>query len=235
MIRAVLILIASSMGIIATAEDYREWKDTTGKFSVTARLVSSDSKSVVIERKDNGKEIAVAVEKLSKDDIAFIEKQSVEMLRTSVRPLLDQLWEGRKANETTVQSDARRNELDLKIRELIAGKPVVVFATVDNVLPVKYEPSSFMEAVLAAPHLDEKEKRASQTFLIYFDEESLEPWMPRSVSVFIGDLGKTLSIGDQLRIQGTTGRMKDAIGRFQLDLNGVSTTVSIQSVTRIEN
>jgi hypothetical protein len=51
---------------------YRTWRDTSGKFSVEATLVSNDGTSVSLRRKD-GKTVKVPIERLSLRDIMYLE------------------------------------------------------------------------------------------------------------------------------------------------------------------
>lgn len=51
--------------------DFRVWKDKSGKFSVTAELISHDDDEVVLRRKD-GKELNVPLKKLCEEDHDFL-------------------------------------------------------------------------------------------------------------------------------------------------------------------
>ena len=53
--------------------DFRTWTDTTGKFSIEAKLIEVDLSDVVLETRD-GSTKRVPVEKLSKQDRRFIGK-----------------------------------------------------------------------------------------------------------------------------------------------------------------
>lgn len=54
--------------------EFRVWKDASGQFSVTGKYVSSDTTSVKIKRKDNGKLVEVAIAKLSLDDQSVVKR-----------------------------------------------------------------------------------------------------------------------------------------------------------------
>jgi hypothetical protein len=65
----VLLLIAT-----ATTVHARTWKDKSGKFSIVATLVSVKDGIVTLKKVD-GKEVSLAVEKLSDADRAYLEKE----------------------------------------------------------------------------------------------------------------------------------------------------------------
>lgn len=54
-----------------SADDNRVWKDSTGKFSVTAKLVESKNGTVVLQ-KENGETVRVPLEKLSAADKKYL-------------------------------------------------------------------------------------------------------------------------------------------------------------------
>ncbi|MHB0956283.1 MAG: SHD1 domain-containing protein [Pirellulaceae bacterium] len=58
----------------AATPEFRTWRDTTGKFSVDAALVSVDEDTVVL-RKKNGQTVNVPVAKLSGADVEFVKRQ----------------------------------------------------------------------------------------------------------------------------------------------------------------
>lgn len=66
----VLLLIAT-----ATTVHARTWKDKSGKFSIVATLVGVKDGIVTLKKVD-GKEISLAVEKLSDADRAYLEKEA---------------------------------------------------------------------------------------------------------------------------------------------------------------
>jgi len=68
------ILIAIALGQVPQ-EHFRVWKDTTGKYRIEATLVSRSQTSVVIKTRE-GKEIQVAIEKLSTEDIEYLNLDS---------------------------------------------------------------------------------------------------------------------------------------------------------------
>jgi hypothetical protein len=60
--------------IVETSQQFRKWKDTSGKFEVEATLVTKDDAKVVLKKKD-GSLITVAINKLSAGDRKFLESQ----------------------------------------------------------------------------------------------------------------------------------------------------------------
>ena len=53
----------------------RTWEDTSGKFRVDAVLVSVDNDRVTLKKKD-GKQVTLAVSKLSDEDQEYLKTQS---------------------------------------------------------------------------------------------------------------------------------------------------------------
>jgi thiol-disulfide isomerase/thioredoxin len=73
-------LIALVLGsAAATTDEYRTWKDATGKYQVDAVLVSQTDTDVKLRNRD-GKELTVLKEKLSVDDLAYLDKQASESM-----------------------------------------------------------------------------------------------------------------------------------------------------------
>ena len=59
----------------SSAEAFRTWTDTTGKFSVEAKLVKAEGERAHLERKD-GSVIQVPIKKLSEEDQQFLQSHS---------------------------------------------------------------------------------------------------------------------------------------------------------------
>jgi len=57
----------------ASEPKFRMWASAAGKFKVEARLIRTDGDQVVLERKDNGKQITVPLNSLSEPDRKFAE------------------------------------------------------------------------------------------------------------------------------------------------------------------
>ena len=66
-----------AMGCFASGDDTRVWKDSTGKFSVEAELVSVQDGSVVL-KSIAGKEIKISIERLSDEDKIFVQNSQGE-------------------------------------------------------------------------------------------------------------------------------------------------------------
>ena len=62
------------VGVGVAAAEVRTWSDSKGKFSVDAEYVSAAAGKVVL-RSDKGKEISVALERLSDEDQAFVKER----------------------------------------------------------------------------------------------------------------------------------------------------------------
>jgi hypothetical protein len=60
------------------AEKYRTWTDTTGKFKVEAAFMKLENDKVELKRKDNGKSLTLALDKLSKADVTLAKKLASE-------------------------------------------------------------------------------------------------------------------------------------------------------------
>jgi hypothetical protein len=61
----------------ASAAEFRTWTDSTGKHTLKAKLDAvEDGKAILI--RENGKKVRIAVEKLSKADQEFLEKQAAD-------------------------------------------------------------------------------------------------------------------------------------------------------------
>ena len=58
----------------APLDEYRTWTDTTGKFKVEASFIKLDDGKVELKRKDNGKTLSLAIDKLSKADTELAKK-----------------------------------------------------------------------------------------------------------------------------------------------------------------
>lgn len=71
------ICILLTLSCCALADENREWKDATGKFSVEAKLLSIQDGQVVLKT-TAGKEIKIALERLSQEDRQFVEERQAE-------------------------------------------------------------------------------------------------------------------------------------------------------------
>ena len=72
-----LIFVLSQPALAQTTEstEIRKWSDLTGKFSVDAKLISNDGETVILER-ETGQQVQVPLNKLSKEDQAFLKNQT---------------------------------------------------------------------------------------------------------------------------------------------------------------
>ncbi len=71
----VLILFALSVDVSSQEDVYRIWKDSTGKYQIDAALISQSSSHVILKNRE-GKQIEVALDKLSASDLEFLKKSN---------------------------------------------------------------------------------------------------------------------------------------------------------------
>jgi thiol-disulfide isomerase/thioredoxin len=64
----------SMLTAMGQSDDYRTWQDSSGKFRVDAILISQTEDHVVLKSRDD-REIQVPKERLSKEDLQFLEEQ----------------------------------------------------------------------------------------------------------------------------------------------------------------
>ena len=67
----------AALNCYAKADDNRTWKDSTGKFSVEAKLISIEEGQVVLKT-TVGKEIKISLDRLSAEDRLFVEVNQAE-------------------------------------------------------------------------------------------------------------------------------------------------------------
>ncbi len=54
---------------------YRTWRDRSGTYEISARLIRINEKEVELERKEDAKTIKVPLEKLSRQDLQYLARQ----------------------------------------------------------------------------------------------------------------------------------------------------------------
>lgn len=81
-VATLILLLVIAVPLATAADDYRTWTDTTGKFKVEAAFIKLVDDKVELKRKDNGKTLSLAVEKLSKADADFARKLASEASKT---------------------------------------------------------------------------------------------------------------------------------------------------------
>ena len=100
--------------------DFRTWTSKSGEFSVEARYVKSDSETVMLRRKDNGKTKTVALNDLAKPDILFVRKAASIMAdrkESTARRRLAFEGIGQPPHQS-LEKNRRANEA--KLKELLA-------------------------------------------------------------------------------------------------------------------
>lgn len=70
---AVMFLAAIPRADAQSAGDFRTWTDASGRYKVEARFSAQEGEIVILEKRDGGK-LRIAIDKLSKDDRAFLEQ-----------------------------------------------------------------------------------------------------------------------------------------------------------------
>ncbi len=75
---SILLLFLVAAPLATAADEYRTWTDTTGKFKVEAAFIKLVDDKVELKRKDNGKTLSLALEKLSKADAEIARKLATE-------------------------------------------------------------------------------------------------------------------------------------------------------------
>lgn len=68
----------TAIGGAAPDDEHRTWTDTTGKFKVEAAFIRVVDDKVELRRKDNGKTLSLALDKLSKADAALARRLAAE-------------------------------------------------------------------------------------------------------------------------------------------------------------
>lgn len=75
-----ILILMSTLGSGWSQDDYRLWKDSSGNFSVNAKLVEQRLGSVILE-KENGDQITVQIKRLSAADQRFVRRQASKFTR----------------------------------------------------------------------------------------------------------------------------------------------------------
>jgi len=104
--------------------DFREWSDATGKFSVVGRFEGFGNGTVLLVRKDNGKEVEVKIELLAQPDVELLESikkniKTVEQIReqkevtdlfADTRKVIGLLDELRSGMEKLARENTKKDE-----------------------------------------------------------------------------------------------------------------------------
>ena len=81
-ISCAIVCFALTLSCFTSPDENRTWKDSTGKFSVEARLLSIQDGQVVLKT-TAGKEIKIPLERLSQEDRLFAEEYLAEVASTT--------------------------------------------------------------------------------------------------------------------------------------------------------
>jgi hypothetical protein len=108
----------------SSAAEERLWTDASGKFSVTAELVRVDGDYVVL-RRSGGKEIKVAIGRLSGTDQAYMASLPADVApptTDSVNEIIAKIAADFYADLRTEDRQTARHTLTKKAADLITGK-----------------------------------------------------------------------------------------------------------------
>jgi thiol-disulfide isomerase/thioredoxin len=116
-----LAAVVLAVAVVASAEE-RKWTDKTGKFSVTAELVGVEDGKAVL-RKADGKEISVALDRLSAEDQKYIENRPAdsESKAAPADDLIAKIAESFYADLRNSEREVARSALTKKAEALISG------------------------------------------------------------------------------------------------------------------
>jgi hypothetical protein len=117
----------------------RKWQSKDGKFSVEADLVEATATEVRL-RKANGKEITVAIDKLSAADVAYLKTQAKPAAGTGAKP---------PAGAGAKAAGAKLSPLKFKILddEYTIDAPAGAKAEVQGVFPVIRQGKTFVMSI----------------------------------------------------------------------------------------
>lgn len=129
-----------------SALDYRTWTDSAGQYTVEAQFITLIGGTVKLKRRDNGNEISLPMEKLSKEDQNWIAAKAIES-RHKLPPKLIPEQERIEAEATQTSIPETVDVLRISAADLLAqyetnevaadrvykGKLVEVRGVVDNV------------------------------------------------------------------------------------------------------
>ncbi len=109
----VLILFALSVDASSQEDVFRIWKDSTGKYQIDATLISQSSSHVTLKNRE-GKQIEVALDKLSASDLEFLKKSN----RTPIvsKPKADS--DAMENSQETKQASAGLNTDQLQLKQM---------------------------------------------------------------------------------------------------------------------
>lgn len=116
-----LAAVVLAVAVVASAEE-RKWTDKTGKFSVTAELVGVEDGKAVLRRAD-GKEISVALDRLSAADQEYIEDRpaGLDSTATAADEMIARIAESFYADLRNKERDVARAALTKKAEALLTG------------------------------------------------------------------------------------------------------------------
>ena len=254
---ALLITVGTATFGIAEAPAfaYREWKDSSSQFSVTARLVAEEPPNVILERQDNGDKIEISKAKLSYKDRAYLrdvsrqqvaeEKlrkaiQSLAFFRKQIDPGRDEILKPQQGSETTTQYRERRNSAYRSILGLSAKQEFTVIAEIEDVRQseITYDFNTQLNMNFESPAAARK-RMANEA--AYFDiklvERAYPMVVPTTIRAKIGTIGKRLKVGDSIQIECTASNAAKAIGRMNLTVpdTNAETKFYIVSISLIKS
>jgi thiol-disulfide isomerase/thioredoxin len=116
-----LVAVVLTVTVVASAEE-RKWSDKTGKFSVTAELVTVEDGKALLRRAD-GKEISVDVERLSAEDQKYIEDRpaDTDTKAAPVDEMIAKIAESFYSDLRNKEREVARAALTKKAEALLTG------------------------------------------------------------------------------------------------------------------
>lgn len=228
--KTLLLLIAASA---AADPKWRTWRDASGDHQVVASVVSADQFTVVLQRQDDGREVTVPIDRLSREDRLWLEKQAaVDRLKAAWRPLVPSA-DRRKAIDK--MTSFQRMGLLIESTQALHDKHhnqwgSIVLETTGVIEPTAYEQKQWSRG-LALVHGVYAEKEYRDVFSVGGMLPTIGIWTQQF------DVLKTLSKGDRFLL---TGRMFYEIAHLKGDVprprivwrqNSVNTSVVYLSMS----
>ena len=114
-----LLSIGADKNPRALAPHHRTWESVDGRFSVAASLVSRSTDSVLLKRKDTGKEVSVPLSKLSRADLLYLLSLSTEPEQALISGTIVGLADG----DTVTLLDGQKRQHRVRLEGIDAPEP----------------------------------------------------------------------------------------------------------------
>lgn len=106
-----MMLLALSVDASSQEDVFRIWKDSTGKYQIDATLISQSSTHVTLKNRE-GKQIEVALDKLSASDLEFLKKSKRTPTLTKPKADSDEMENSQETKQASAGFDT--DQLQLK-------------------------------------------------------------------------------------------------------------------------